>query len=63
MRTTIDIPDDLIKDAMSVSRAKTKTRVIILGLQELIHSYRLEELRSLRGKVNLGANVSTSRKR
>ena len=63
MRTTIDIPDDLLNDAMRVSHVRTKTMAVILGLKELIHRYQIEKLRSLRGKLDLTVDVRSSRKR
>ncbi|MBI4598377.1 MAG: type II toxin-antitoxin system VapB family antitoxin [Candidatus Omnitrophica bacterium] len=63
MRTTIEVPDQLMQEALTVSKAKTKTMVIVLGLQELIHRHKLEELRALRGGVALTVDVRASRKR
>mgnify|MGYP001565608268 CR=1 FL=1 len=63
MRTTLDIPEDLIKDAIHVSHAKTKTMAVIFGLQELINRHKLEQLRTLRGKIPLTTNTRISRKR
>lgn len=63
MRTTIEIPDELMRGALRVSRTKTKTMTIILGLQELIHRHRLEQLRSLRGMIPLTTDLRKSRKR
>ena len=36
MKTTLDLPDDLMKEAMQLTDIKTKTEVIIVALQELI---------------------------
>ncbi|MBI3616181.1 MAG: type II toxin-antitoxin system VapB family antitoxin [Candidatus Omnitrophica bacterium] len=63
MRTTIELPDDLVAEAMRVSHVKTKTTVITLGLQELINKHRIEALRSLRGKIDLSIDVRKSRGR
>ncbi len=63
MRTTVDIPDTLLKDARRVSQAKTKTMTIILGLQELINRHRLDQLRSLRGVVPLTTDLRKARAR
>ena len=63
MRTTIDIPGDLIKDAMQISRVKTKTMAVILGLKELINSHKLQQLRAIRGQVAIMTNLRTTRKR
>lgn len=63
MRTTIDIPDRLLEEAIRLSRARTKTMVIVLGLQELINRHRLNQLRGLRGQIQLATDVERSRRR
>ena len=63
MRTTIDVPENLLADAMRVSHVKTKTMAIVLGLKELIHHHQLEQLRALRGRVPLALDLRQSRKR
>ena len=63
MRTTVEIPDNLMEDALRASHVKTKTTVIILGLQELIHRHHIEQLRALRGRIPLNVNLASSRKR
>jgi Arc/MetJ family transcription regulator len=63
MRTTVDIPEELIAEALRVSHAKTKTMAITLGLKELINRKRLDELRSLRGTIDVNLDVRKSRRR
>lgn len=63
MRTTIDIPHELLADAMRAAHAKTKTMTVVLGLKELVHRHQLEQLRALRGRVPLTLDVRQSRKR
>lgn len=63
MRTTVELPDELVAEAMRVSHVKTKTTAITLGLQELINKYRLDALRLLRGKVDLTMDLRKSRQR
>lgn len=62
-RTTIDIPDELMLEAQKILGFKSKTDVIILSLQELIRKRRIEELKSLAGKINLELDVKKQRKR
>jgi Arc/MetJ family transcription regulator len=50
MRTTVDLDDRLLKEAMARSRAKTKRETIERGLQELIKAERIRGLISMRGK-------------
>ena len=63
MRTTLDIPDRLMQEVLRVSRVKTKTMVVVLGLQELLNRYKLAQLRALRGRVELTVDVHKARKR
>lgn len=63
MRTTLEIPDDLIKEALRTTQVKTKTMVVVLGLKELINRHKLDQLRTLRGHMKLTIDVGRSRKR
>lgn len=63
MRTTLDLPEDLLKEALRVSHARTKTMAIVLGLKELVHRHKIDELRALRGKLSLKFDKRISRKR
>ena len=63
MRTTLDLPDILVQNAMKVSHQKTKTAVIITALQDLVRKNRLQELRQFKGQVNLDMNLNVLRKR
>ena len=36
MRTTLDLPENLLQEAMKVTHIQTKTKVIITALEELI---------------------------
>ena len=63
MRTTVDIPDELLQDALRVSHVKTKTMAIVLGLKELIHRHHLDQVRALRGRIALTTNLRKTRGR
>jgi Arc/MetJ family transcription regulator len=63
MRTTLDLPDILVQNAMKVSHQKTKTAVIITALQDLVRKSRLQELRQFKGQVNFDINLNVLRKR
>lgn len=63
MRTTLDLPDILVQNAMKVSHQKTKTAVIITALQDLVRKSRLQELRQFKGQVNLDIHLNVLRKR
>ncbi|MCL4491815.1 MAG: type II toxin-antitoxin system VapB family antitoxin [Nitrospirae bacterium] len=51
MKTTLNIPDTLIKEAMSVSKSRTKTEAVIEGLRELIRQRKIERVLSSAGKL------------
>ena len=63
MRTTVEIPDELLSEALRTAHVKTKTMVITLGLKELINRHKLDRLRALRGQIQLNVDVRKSRKR
>jgi len=51
MKTTLDIPDELIKEAMSASKSRTKKEAVITGLRELIRQKKIERVISATGKL------------
>ncbi|HLG19313.1 MAG TPA: type II toxin-antitoxin system VapB family antitoxin [Bdellovibrionota bacterium] len=53
MRTTLDIPQDLLEEARRISRLKSKTDIVIHSLQEFIRKNKIERLIALRGKLRL----------
>ena len=63
MRTTLDLPVDLLNDAMKATHAKTKTKVIIIALEELIRKSKIAELKEFKGKVDLDIDLNTIRGR
>tara|TARA_B100000315_G_scaffold215253_1_gene214450 strand:- start:3711 stop:3914 length:204 start_codon:yes stop_codon:yes gene_type:complete len=62
MRTTLDLPENLLEEAMKMAKTKSKTSTIILSLQELINKKRIEQLRKLRGKLDLNIDLNTLRR-
>jgi hypothetical protein len=51
MRSTLDLPDELIENARAVLGFKSKTDTVVFALREVIRRSRIEELKSLMGKV------------
>ena len=45
----MNIPKDLVREAMRLSDAASQTQAVIMGLEELIRKKRLEKLAALRG--------------
>ncbi len=63
MRTTLDLPDDLLQEAQRLLGFKSKTDVVVLSLRELVRRRRLEGLKELLGAVTLDIDVPRSRRR
>jgi hypothetical protein len=63
VRTTLDLPDGLIEEAQELLNFKSKTDVVILSLKELIRQKRIEELKSLAGKIDLKIDLKKQRRR
>ena len=53
MRTTLDLPEDLVEEAKAALGYKSKTDTIIFALKEVIRRDRIEELKDLIGKIDL----------
>jgi hypothetical protein len=51
MKTTLNIPDDLIKEAMLASKSRTKTEAVITGLRELIRQKKIARVLSSVGRM------------
>lgn len=63
MRTTLDLPEDLLDEARRGLGFKSKTDTIVLALRELVRRQRLESLKALLGRVELDVDVPRSRRR
>jgi hypothetical protein len=63
MRTTLDLPTELLDSARKALGFKSKTDTIVVALRELVRRHRLEELKSLLGRVELDVDVERSRRR
>lgn len=63
MRTTLDLPEDLIEEARRILGFKSKTDTVVLSLKELIRRHRIEELKALAGKIELDLDIEASRRR
>ena len=61
MRTNIVIDDDLMNEAMSISKLKTKKAVVETGLKLLVQIKKQEQIKSLRGKLKWDGDLETMR--
>jgi hypothetical protein len=63
VRTTIDLPEALVAEAMKVSHQRTKTAVIVAALEDFVRKSRIQGLKKFRGSVNLDIDLDKLRKR
>lgn len=63
MRTTLDLPAELLEEARLLLGFKSKTDTIVLALRELVRRRRIDELKDLMGRVRLDVDVPRSRRR
>jgi Arc/MetJ family transcription regulator len=63
MRTTLDLPGDLLEEARRAANLPTKREAVIAGLEELIRRSRREALRRMAGQLDIQVDLDRSRKR
>jgi len=63
MRTTLDLPENLLIEAMKATHIETKTKVIITALEELIRKVQIADLKKYKGKVDLDIDMNQLRSR
>lgn len=56
MRATLNIPDNLISEVQNMSGEKSKTKAIIVAMQEYIKQKKLKQLLALQGKIQIDYN-------
>ncbi|HEX5136646.1 MAG TPA: type II toxin-antitoxin system VapB family antitoxin [Planctomycetota bacterium] len=63
MRTTLDIPDELLEEARKALGFQSKTDTVIQSLRELLRRRRIDELKQMLGHVRLDVDTARSRRR
>jgi len=63
MRTTLDLPEELIEEARQALGFKSKTDTVVVSLQDLVRRKRIEELKAMLGTVKLELDLDRSRRR
>jgi len=63
MRTTIEIPQELIEEAMKLSEAKTKSQLIKEALEEKINTIKRKRLLTFKGSIDLEIDLDILRDR
>jgi hypothetical protein len=63
MRTTLDLSDTLLEEAMTLTKITTKTEVITQALENLIQKEKVQKLKDYYGKLDLNIDLKMLRKR
>ncbi len=61
MKTTLDIPKELIEAAMSLSKHRTKTEAVIAALNEYVRLKTIEKILEHEGKLQIESTWEKSR--
>jgi Arc/MetJ family transcription regulator len=61
MRTTLIIPDELMKSLMDETGETSKTMLVCKALEELLQKVRRDGLKGLRGKLDLDLDLEALR--
>lgn len=60
-RTNIELNDKILKDALRLTRIKTKKDVVNYALEELVKKLRRKKILELEGKVKWEGNLNEMR--
>ena len=63
MRTTLDLPEDLLLAAMKAAGLTTKTAVIVEALKDLIRKKTISGIKMYKGKIDLSIDLDEIRSR
>ena len=63
MRTTLDLPENLLNEAMKLTHTETKTAVIVQALEELVRKLKISDIKKYRGKIDLDVDLNELRDR
>ena len=61
MRTTINIPDQIIDQLMSFSNSLTKTDAVNKAMLDWVKYKKIQKIKSLRGKLDIDNNLKNQR--
>ena len=63
MRTTLELPDTLVNEALTLTKIQTKTELIKFALENVIQREKIKELANYFGKITLDIDLDQLRKR
>ena len=62
MRTTVNIPDNLIKDLLKYSHRKKTTDAVNCAISDWVRLRKIQELKKLRGNLDIEDNLAELKK-
>jgi Arc/MetJ family transcription regulator len=63
MRTTLELPDSLVDEAMSLTKISTKTELVKYALENVIQREKIKDLTNYFGRLNLDIDLNKLRNR
>ena len=63
MRTTLELPDMLVSEAMNLTKIPTKTELVKFALKNVIQREKIKELTGYFGKLDLNIDIDKLRNR
>ena len=63
MRTTLDLPEELVEQARSAVGFKSKTDTVIFALREVVRRRRIDDLKELMGRIRFEFDPTDIRKK
>ena len=63
MRTTLDLPEDLVEEARTSLGYSSKTDTVVFALREVVRRSRIDDLKRLMGRIEFDFDPTKLRKR
>ena len=63
MRTTLDLPEQLVEQARTAVGFKSKTDTVVFALREVVRRHRIDDLKALMGRITFDFDPTQPRKR
>jgi Arc/MetJ family transcription regulator len=63
MRTTVDLPEDLLKEVMKILRSDSKKETIIKALTNIKNLNERQKILKYKGKINVDIDLDNLRSR
>ena len=63
MRTTLDLPEELVEQARLAVGFKSKTDTVVFALREVVRRQRIDELKQLMGSIRFEFDPTDVRKK